>query len=479
MSAPRLHPFWRLFLCATAVIFVTLLAAGVGVGLVIALAPGLHLGTATPDQLKDRLTHDFGLGLTLLAYPPALVVIYLFRTRVDRYSWRSLGFARARAASNFARGALTAFLTLSVLFSLMWVAGALRFNGLSSDVTTHGWPYSLVALGGFFLAFLCVGFMEETAFRGYGLHNLRIWLGWGGAVAVQAVVFALIHLGNAGGDTNALLAAIGALPSLALIAVFFALAYKKTGSLWFPIGFHAAWNFCLGCVFSQPVSAISTFRLFAVEDTGRAFLSGGKFGAEGSFFLIPLILALIYLLARLPDHPRAIANLERPEPSRAPEPVPYSAPVAVETPAEEPRPNRYGARFGSAQGFDADMLRELKQMQDARDEAQRMEEEASRAAARAEELQREERRQAQLAAQAPVAVAEVFDAEPDAPQGVIDAPEPVSAVAEPVAVIPPRPRASLEPRRASPPPPAAIPDAPVTAPTEAPDAPQKKARPRW
>ena len=504
MSAPRLHPFWRLFWCALAVLIVTLVVAGVGTGVVFALSPQLH--NLSIDQIKDRLTRDYGLVLTLLAYPPALLVFWLFRTRVDKRSWSSLGFVRPRALPNFARGAITAFLALGVLFSLLYLSGALRFGGWSSDVLARGWAYSLVALGGYFLAFALVGFMEETAFRGYALHNLSPWIGWRGAVAVQAIAFALVHLGNGGGDRNALLSAIGALPSLALIAVFFAVSYRKTGSLWFPIGFHTMWNFSLGCVFSQPVSAISTFRLFDVQDTGAGFLSGGKFGAEGSFFLIPLVLALIYFLSLAPDHPRAVAELNATEPPVAPVAVPLVAATEPEIePVEEERENRYSARFGSAQGFDSGMLSELKQMQDAREEAERARLETQRLARRAEEARLAEVRRAQIAAQevvavessqverpvslekieveAPVEVAVATQAE--VAKTTIESVEAQVAPARP-SLEPRRPslesrRPSLEPRKPVAPPVVIAPEKPDAPPTstEPVEAPPKKARPRW
>ena len=411
MSSPRLHPFWRLVLAALVVIGITLVVTGVGVGVLFALGPrvGLSLNSLSLDQLIKRLTHDYGLLLTVLAYPPALLALWLFRTQVDGRSWASLGFARSRAVPNFVRGAITGFSTLAVLFSLMWLAGAIRFGGLSSDVLTRGWGVAVVWLLVYLVAFFGVGLMEETAFRGYGLHNLNQWLGWKWAVGIQAVVFALVHLGNAQGDHDALLAAVGALPSLALIAVLFAISYRKTGSLWFAIGFHTFWNWSLGCVFSLPVSGIGTFRLFDISESGTGFLSGGKFGAEGSFFLLPLLGAMIYFLSLAPDHPRALADLrgDEQDQQRGPASAPLASPLFTASPIEEapeePRKNRYGARFGSGEGFDSDMLRELKTMQEARENVERERLELEQAQRRAEDAREEELRHAQLAAQTIVA----------------------------------------------------------------------------
>ncbi len=516
MSSPRLHPFWRLVLAALVVIGITLVVTGVGVGVLFALGPrvGLSLNSLSLDQLIKRLMHDYGLLLTVLAYPPALLALWLFRTEVDGRSWASLGFARSRAVPNFVRGAITGFSTLAVLFSLMWLAGAIRFGGLSSDVLTRGWGVAVVWLLVYLVAFFCVGLMEETAFRGYGLHNLNQWLGWKWAVGIQAVVFALVHLGNAQGDHDALLAAVGALPSLALIAVLFAISYRKTGSLWFAIGFHTFWNWSLGCVFSLPVSGIGTFRLFDISESGTGFLSGGKFGAEGSFFLLPLLGAMIYFLSLAPDHPRALADLRGDEePQLAPALASLASPLFTASPIEEapeePRKNRYGARFGSGEGFDSDMLRELKTMQEARENVERERLELEQAERRAEDARLAELKRAQLAARtivvAPVetqipAPTEAAPVEREAPVAVEsqEARAPVVVAVEsqearvPVVeqeIIAPRveapqaqaPRVPVAPSRSvEMPPPVETPEPIAPAPPAAPsDAPPKKVRPRW
>jgi hypothetical protein len=127
--------------------------------------------------------------------------------------------------------------------------------------------------------------------------------------------------------------------NIALIGVFFALCYLKSGSLWWPIGFHAAWNFFLGCVWSLPVSGINVYRVLDVQATSNATLTGGVFGAEGSLLLTPLILVLIWAISQLPDHPQAHSDLQV---LKSP-PVPMAEVVApAEKVEEEPlRPSRF------------------------------------------------------------------------------------------------------------------------------------------
>ncbi|MBW3636767.1 MAG: CPBP family intramembrane metalloprotease [Armatimonadetes bacterium] len=337
-----------------------------------------------PDLQAIELYTRFPLALTLLFYAPSLGWVWYCRTRFDLRSFTSLGLRRRRALRDALRGALTGVLAIGLLWSILWLTGVISVVGWSAALNA-GLGYSLLALAGYALTFAAVGFFEETLFRGYALHNLNNWIGWKGAVAVQAVIFglvhlalifALIHLGIiAGPPHEARIAALGALPALILTAVFFALCYRKTGSLWFPIGFHAAWNFCLGCVFSLPVSGIETFRLLDVQTNQSSWLSGGSFGAEGSWLLLPILAALIFFISLAPDHPQAMLDLELL--NRADEPA--TAPVIEEEEEDDmDRENRFRTKFGTSQGFSAETLRELRDLQEAREKQEREAQESAR-----------------------------------------------------------------------------------------------------
>ncbi len=366
----RLHPFARL--CVAAVgLFAAQLAAGLGlaavyIGVRMAQAPGQSVDKIIGSL--TRVTEINTLLLTLFVYPIGILWLGFCRAKLDKRSFISLGLRRSRLGSNLARGLATGFLSVAVIWAILWVTGAISVGGFSEAARQ---PNVVLALLGWMIAFAAVGFFEELLFRGYTLHNLTNWLGWRAAVIVQAVIFALIHLGNvATASGEARLAALGAMPSIFLIGVFFALSYRKTGSLWFPIGFHAAWNFSLGCLFSLPVSGIKTFQLLNVQSNTQSWLSGGSFGAEGSFFLLPVLAALIWFMLQAPDHPQALLDLELTQPEATPEPPIVAAPVieTAESAIDEPeRENRYRTKFGTSEGFDSDMLRELRELQQERE----------------------------------------------------------------------------------------------------------------
>jgi membrane protease YdiL (CAAX protease family) len=307
------------------------------------------------------------LLLNLLIYPFALLVIIGCRLGLDRRSFASLGLHRNGSGRSFGSGALCGALAMAFLFGMLLATGAARVVGPSKEAFESHVLMSLAMWLFYAVLFFCVGFMEELSFRGYALHNLRATLGWGTAVSVQAVVFALVHAGNvaapgkATGNTGSANPAksadfwnsVGstvwdvrwAMLNITLIAIFFALSYRKTGSLWFPIGFHAAWNFCLGCVFSLPVSGIPVFRLLEVVPSDNTNLTGGNFGAEGSMLLSLILAAMLWFQRGIPPHPQAesdMALLSPPYAEEAAEPMPI-VPMAVEMEENEDRPRRFKA----------------------------------------------------------------------------------------------------------------------------------------
>ena len=320
MPAPRFHPFWRLLLCALGVLAASSLVLGV---MQAALFTSARLSNRDPIDESLRFWSDSKnlLIATALAYPFTLLVLIVCRHTLDKRSLGSLGLSAEGNATpkplpvrSFFQGALCGVLAISLLFGLLWTTGAVRIEGFSPETFEGGAVIAFGMLCLYALLFFAVGWMEELVFRGYALHNLAAWMGIPAAIAIQAIFFAFAHAGNgarpdAAPGIQTFLDARWALINIALVGWFFALCYLKSGTLWFPIGFHAAWNWTLGCVWSLPVSGIKVFRVLDVSSSSNTALSGGAFGAEASVLLIPILLALIALMHGLPDHPQARRDL--------------------------------------------------------------------------------------------------------------------------------------------------------------------------
>ena len=155
-------------------------------------------------------------------------------------------------------GFLLGFTSLAVLAALALLTGArtLRENLLLSEI----WVKLLSAL----LTACTVGVLEEILFRGGIFGGLRRVFDWRWALVVSSAVYALVHFlaravvpgpvtWSSGFHQLALMLAgfadwqalIPGFFNLALAGALLALAYQRTGNLWFSIGLHAGWIFWL------------------------------------------------------------------------------------------------------------------------------------------------------------------------------------------------------------------------------------------
>ena len=139
------------------------------------------------------------------------------------------------------------------------------------------------------LFFLLVGLFEEFLMRGYTLFTLSKALGFWPAAILLSILFGAVHLANQGE------AWIGALAA-GLIGFFFCLTLRRTGNLWFAVGFHASWDWGETYLYSVPNSGIATpGHLLTSSFHGSRWLSGGSVGPEGSVFVF-VVIALLWIL---------------------------------------------------------------------------------------------------------------------------------------------------------------------------------------
>jgi hypothetical protein len=181
-------------------------------------------------------------------------------------------------------------------------------------------------------AFLLVGLTEEYSMRGYLQFTLTRGLVWVGnrfspehartiafwiAAVITSALFLYAHTRNAGENWLGLF-------QVFLAGVLFVVALWRTGSLWWGIGFHMAWDWGQSFLYGVPDSGgLMQGRLFATHALGKPLYSGGTVGPEGSVLCIPIFLLTILVLCY--THPSLQPPLELPgdpDPSSRLEPSP-------------------------------------------------------------------------------------------------------------------------------------------------------------
>jgi uncharacterized protein len=289
--------------------------------------------TPQPQPLKV-LTVRLGLlqeaQLLLAILIAAWLVSKIERRRLLDYNLRGPG-----PVSRFFSGAVTGIVALSILVAGLVAGGWMHFDGAvlsGGQILKYGLAWGVI--------FLLVGFAEEGLVRCFLLftlgRGLNFWwsLGmvvclcgrvafntkangtWGtyviaslglvpclilflkkapsegfwDAAWVTSVFFGAGHTGNSGESWVGIFSAAG-------IGVVFCASVKVTGSAWWAIGCHAAWDWGQSYLYGTPDSGLmAKGHLLNSTWSQPVIWSGGTTGPEGSILVIPIMLFILLVV---------------------------------------------------------------------------------------------------------------------------------------------------------------------------------------
>jgi uncharacterized protein len=239
---------------------------------------------AWPDTGVLWLQAGVELGLAILAIVPAIAM-----SRIERRPFGCYGLPLRQAFGKlFWVGVLWGFGSITILLLALHEANSFDFGGLA----LHGVRAMKFAV--FWAAFfVIVGFYEEFFTRGYTQFTLTQSVGFWPAAILLSAGFGVLHLGNPGESWVGILGAV-------LIGFFFCLTLRRTGNLWFAIGFHASWDWGESYFYSVPDSGgMAPGHLLHSSFHGPNWLTGGSVGPEGSVFLFVLLVLLWVVFDRV------------------------------------------------------------------------------------------------------------------------------------------------------------------------------------
>jgi membrane protease YdiL (CAAX protease family) len=269
LGADGLRPIWRLCLY---------FAMSRAVFLLLDAALNFIADRSSVLPLWIEMGSEF--VLLLAAVVPALTM-----ARLEWRGWDDYGLPTRHAFGKlFWIGMLWGMTAISVLIFALHGVGALTFGKLA----LHG--LRILKFAAFWGAFfLIVAFAEEFLLRGYSQFTLTQGTGFWPAAVLLSIAFGAIHFLNPGEAWQGILAA-------ACIGFFFCLTLRRTGSLWFAVGFHAAWDWGESYLYSVPDSGgVSPGHLLKSSFHGPKWLTGGSVGPEGSV-LVFVLLALLWVI---------------------------------------------------------------------------------------------------------------------------------------------------------------------------------------
>jgi len=272
----------------------------------------------------------FGDLISVLAMAGTTAIIALIERR--RGNLLAFNLLDSHVVFNFVFGLVAGFAALSALIGALAWGGWLHFGPVAlsgAGILKFG------ALWG--AAFLVVGFSEEGMFRCYLQFTLTrginfwwalgvialicgelLWRGkgngiWGifivaglglipclllqlfktpgagfwQAAWVTSTLFGFVHTGNHGENWIGIFAA-------AFVGFAFCVSIWATGSAWWAIGCHAAWDWSETYFYGAADSGnVATGHLLTTTPAGSALWSGGADGPEGSVLVIAIVLLMI------------------------------------------------------------------------------------------------------------------------------------------------------------------------------------------
>ena len=179
--------------------------------------------------------------------------------------------ARDAFQFKFWEGAVWGFVALSALIGALVALKALRIDSIALE-GVYVWKYAFAWAA----AFIALGLWKSFSFADLCSSASPRARAFGPQRFVMALSFAFGHLGNHGENVLGIL-------QVFLFGLFASFALERTGSLWFPIGYHAAWDWAQTYFWGTPDSGLASVgHYFTTIPAGPAWLSGGTGGPEGS-----------------------------------------------------------------------------------------------------------------------------------------------------------------------------------------------------
>jgi membrane protease YdiL (CAAX protease family) len=265
----------------------------------------LHLIPKAPKRVPGAPMPPIAFRSSLLGEMfafTAFLIPALIMSAIEKRPFRRYGFQSKRAIPDLLLGILWGLVALSGLVATLFLTHHLAFDAQ----LLHGTPL-LVSGAKWLLFFFFVGLAEEFETRGYIQYTVSRGVAgiartmdqnfrhahavgfWVAAFLFSILLFMAGHLANPGESLVGILGVGGA-------GAIFAFSLYRTGSLWWAIGFHTAWDWAQSFLYGVPDSGMMVQgHLFATHPLAAPLYSGGTTGPEGSLFVLPtfLFIALI------------------------------------------------------------------------------------------------------------------------------------------------------------------------------------------
>lgn len=244
------------------------------------------------DFWKLEWDSDIVQLIILLATSISTVMLFMWVKFKEKRPISSLGLFKEGALTELSRG----WLVGSVLFGACLILTIISGSGVIETVRftadkliwflifAVGWQVQSASV-----EILCRGWLLPVSATKYSKIV---------SVSISSIFFGLLHSAN----NHVSLISIF---NLCLFGLFLSLYVILKGNIWGACGIHSAWNCVQGSVFGIEVSGepMLSNSLVHVKTYGADWISGGKFGVEGSMITSIVLIVACYWLYQKSNFP--------------------------------------------------------------------------------------------------------------------------------------------------------------------------------
>lgn len=247
-------------------IFIVILAVSQLVPMAIEIPLGRVMSRVFEDS--QALYSGFMTGISLILTAVGIITAILYCRLIERRSLAGMGLVRGKCVRYYVLGAALGTMMFDASVGICVITGAVRYIG--TDV--YSAPiFVLICVG-----WLIQGAEEEILCRGLLMGSLSARIPLWGAVLINSVFFAVLHVFNGGFNPIAFV-------NLTLFGLFMSVMALRFNSIIPCCAAHSLWNLAQGNIFGLPVSGAasgpSVWRFELLPD--MALWTGGEFGIEG------------------------------------------------------------------------------------------------------------------------------------------------------------------------------------------------------
>lgn len=230
----------------------------------------------------NALSGDKFMVVSLVSEIIMIAIVLGMCALIQKRSPRKLGFTKGNFLKEYGLGIVVGFCAFSIAVLIALATGSLSFT-----FAKGGWILLLL----YAIGFMIQGMAEEVLCRGYMMCSIArkypLWV----AILTNALVFAALHLLNAGISVLAFI-------NLVLFGIFASLYFVRRGNIWGIGAVHSVWNFVQGNFYGIQVSGNG--KMASVLDCtfaeNRELINGGAFGLEGGLAVTAVMVIGIVLL---------------------------------------------------------------------------------------------------------------------------------------------------------------------------------------